>query len=110
MALTHSEKALAAISNNLDNISKSVQRLEKGILSGPTTFDEPRTHSGNLVCQVPVELDWMNPPLKAEASFIRRVDGKITVVLEIEGEEAALVEDFIDRGFVEKLQVSLVAP
>jgi hypothetical protein len=68
--------------------------------------DEPTTHSGTLIHQVPLEIDWTPAAIKTEASFILQDNGKMTVVFEVVGEDADILKESLTELPVETLQLA----
>lgn len=92
------------IEDTLKNLSDTLSQIEKHIRP-KTTKPDSLFKSGEVIAQVPAELDWVTPEIKGEVSFIRNSDGRVTLTMEISGEDAAIAEDFLTRG-VEYLQIS----
>jgi hypothetical protein len=98
---------LRNIERSLNDITHNLTRIERNLRPGrPTSVS---TQSGTLEEQVPLEIDWTPAAIKTEASFIRRADGKVTIVIEVVGEDADILMASIPDTPVEYLQLIAVA-
>jgi hypothetical protein len=100
---------LRNVENHLRRMDTSLSRIEQHLRPRPVKAEHVSTQSGNLEEQVPLEIDWTPAPIKTEASFIRRADGKVTIVIEVVGEDADILMASIPDTPVEYLQLIAVA-
>ena len=101
------DRNLHNIEVSLNGIERALTRLERKM--APTPIEPIRTQSGTLEHQIPIELDWTPAPIKTEATFIKRADGKVTIVIEVVGEDADILLESIPDTPVEYLQLSALA-
>jgi hypothetical protein len=104
------ERTLSGIERSLDRIEKNLRPVRGGGMDRAAEgLVRSTTQSGTLEEQVPLEIDWTPAAIKTEASFIRRADGKVTIVIEVVGEDADILMASIPDTPVEYLQLIAVA-
>ena len=112
---------LKSIAKQLDGIEKRLEKLEppKTRRSGPVhrftnppviNPPQPQMSFTETVKVIPVELDWLTPPVRTTARVLKSEDGRVRMILDISGEDAAIVEELIESQPVTALQLSSVQP
>jgi hypothetical protein len=98
---------LRSIERSLGGIERALGRIEQNVR--PLRSEKVATQSGTLEEQIPLEIDWTPAAIKTEATFIKRADGRVTIVIEVVGEDADILLQSIPDVPVEYLQLSSVA-
>jgi len=101
-------KDLQNIERSLKEITTKLGGIEKNLKPAAITINHPTTQQGHLEHRVPVEIDWTPAAIKTEAEFIVRPDGRVTIVIEVVGEDADILIESIPDVPVEYLQLSSV--
>lgn len=100
---------LLNIERALNGIDRKLGGIERNLQVPRVTISSPTTQSGHLEAQVPVEIDWTPAAIKTEAQFIVRPDGRVTIVIEVVGEDADILMQSLPEVPVEQLQLSAIA-
>ena len=101
------DRNLHKIETALNNMATSLSRIDRN--TAPIKSEASRTQSGSLFDSIPIELDWTPAAIKVKADFIKRPDGRVTIVIEVEGEDADILLESIGDLPVESLQMSAYA-
>lgn len=95
----------------LDRMTKIMEQAKRDFAKAlhPSSINRP-TSSPLLEDVVPVSIDWEHPTINAYAEIVKQGNGLTQIIISVDPEDSARLDEMIKEGFVKGLALSSVDP